>query len=213
MTVNIFETDMVLDADGVVYLPQFSSLLVADVHWGKAETFQKSGIPIPSDIINDDLSKLAAAFERYQPQKIIVLGDLIHSREGITDALVEQISQWRQSIPGELILIKGNHDRSLKLWPQQWHVEIIEEKMQLGHLTLLHEYDETIGDYQISGHLHPVLKLRVSGDRLRLPCFYQQTKALFLPAFCSFAGGFEVELKASEKIYLIVDQDIVVFSP
>ncbi len=65
-------------------------LLVADLHLGKAESFQASGIPLPSDGDLGNLNQLLELAAQLQPERVVVLGDLIHSRIGLTRELREQ---------------------------------------------------------------------------------------------------------------------------
>ena len=67
-----------------VWDPQQRLLLVADLHLGKAETFQSQGIPLPSDGDGATLNALLALAHRLRPAQVVVLGDLIHSRLGLT---------------------------------------------------------------------------------------------------------------------------------
>ena len=66
-------------------------LLVADLHLGKAESFQASGIPLPSDGDLSTLNLLLDLAAQLQPQRVVVLGDLIHSRVGLTGELRAKI--------------------------------------------------------------------------------------------------------------------------
>ena len=95
--------------------PQQGLLLLADLHLGKAESFQAQGIPLPSDGDASTLAALAAVVEQVHPREVIVLGDLVHSRLGVTPALRQQLAQWPQRFDCRLSLIGGNHDRGLVL--------------------------------------------------------------------------------------------------
>jgi DNA ligase-associated metallophosphoesterase len=166
-------------------------LLVADLHLGKAESFQASGIPLPSDGDLSTLNQLLDLAAQLQPQRVVVLGDLIHSRLGLTAELREKIRALPELLGCPLELIGGNHDQGswlegLRAGPPR----------RCGELWLSHEpcappEPELLN---VAGHVHPVAVLGHGGDRLRLPCFawQRQQRQLLLPAFGSLTGGFAV---------------------
>ena len=70
-------------AERALWDPSERQLLLADLHLGKAESFQASGIPLPSDGDLGNLNRLLELAARWQPKRLVVLGDLIHSRLGL----------------------------------------------------------------------------------------------------------------------------------
>ena len=46
-----------------LFLPERGALLVADVHVGKAEAFQRRGVPVPSGVGAADLARLSATID------------------------------------------------------------------------------------------------------------------------------------------------------
>ena len=54
-----------------LWRPQGHELLLADLHLGKAETFQAHGIPIPSDADSGTLNPLLELCHRWQPRRIL----------------------------------------------------------------------------------------------------------------------------------------------
>ena len=168
--------------------PQRRALLVADLHLGKAESFQAQGIPLPSDGDQGNLNRLLALCSRLGPEQVLVLGDLIHSRLGLTGELQEKLAALPDLMGCELVLVGGNHDRgavfpSLRAQPS----------LQVGDWWLSHEPERPpqAGLLNICGHLHPVAQLGQGADRLRLPCFGldQVQQRLLLPAFGDLTGG------------------------
>jgi DNA ligase-associated metallophosphoesterase len=172
-----------------VWDPQRQLLLVADLHLGKAETFQLHGIPLPSDGDAETLNALLTLAHRWQPQQLIVLGDLIHSRLGLTAELRQKLAALPALLGCPLRLIGGNHERG------SWIEDLPQEPAQaLGPWWLSHEPDPQNDRLNLCGHLHPALRLGHRSDRLRLPCFsYSKTQErLALPAFGALTGGMEL---------------------
>ena len=95
--------------------------MVADLHLGKAESFQVQGIPIPSDGDAGTLNTLLALCHHWNPTRLVILGDLIHSRLGLTQHLRDVLRALPDLIDAEVDWIGGNHDRSsvIEGLPQQ----------------------------------------------------------------------------------------------
>ncbi|MEB3333084.1 MAG: ligase-associated DNA damage response endonuclease PdeM [Synechococcaceae cyanobacterium] len=161
-------------------------LLVADLHLGKAETFQAHGIPLPSDGDADTLNALLNLAHRLRPASVLVLGDLIHGRLGLTTELREKLHALPALLGCPLRLIGGNHEHGS-------HLEgLIQEPAQAaGPLWLSHAPDPRAGLLNVCGHLHPAVVVGDTADRLRLPCFAfdRQQNRLVLPAFGRLTGG------------------------
>jgi DNA ligase-associated metallophosphoesterase len=166
-------------------------LLVADLHLGKAESFQASGIPLPSDGDLSTLNQLLDLAAQLQPQRVVVLGDLIHSRLGLTAELRAKIRALPELLGCPLELIGGNHDQGS--WLEGLSAG---SPRRCGDLWLSHEPCTPMEAdlLNVAGHVHPVAVLGKGADRLRLPCFALRRPArqLLLPAFGHLTGGYAV---------------------
>jgi DNA ligase-associated metallophosphoesterase len=164
---------------------------VADLHLGKAESFQASGIPLPSDGDLSTLNQLLDLAAQLQPQRVVVLGDLIHSRLGLTAELRAKIGALPELLGCPLELIGGNHDQGS--WLEGLSAGA---PRRCGDLWLSHEPCTPMEAdlLNVAGHVHPVAVLGKGADRLRLPCFALRRPArqLLLPAFGHLTGGYAV---------------------
>jgi DNA ligase-associated metallophosphoesterase len=177
---------LLLLPEKAVWDPAQELLLLADLHLGKAETFQAHGIPLPSDGDAGTLNVLLALAHRWRPRRVVVLGDLIHARLGITAELRQKLAAPPELLGCPLQLIGGNHERG------SWLEGLPQEPSQTaGPLWLSHEPEPRDGLLNLCGHLHPVALLGERGDRLRLPCFAydERTDRLALPSFGQLTGG------------------------
>ena len=184
--------------------PVQALLLVADLHLGKAESFQAHGIPLPSDGDAQTLNALLELAHRWRPQQVVLLGDLIHDRLGLTESLRQKLAALPALLGCPLRLIAGNHDRG------QWHEGLPQEPAQaIGPLWLSHGPDPHPGLLNICGHLHPVVRLGRGGDRLRLPCFAFDPRChhLVLPSFGALTGGHPYPQPA--ELWVVADGAIV----
>ena len=174
-----------------IWRPAGRELMVADLHLGKAEVFQAHGIPLPSDGDQGTLNPLLELCAHWRPSVLIVLGDLIHGRLGLTDVLRATLRSLPQLCDCPVELIGGNHDRYsiLEGLPQQ-------PSRQLGQLWISHEPEvpppnDAAPLLNVCGHVHPVAQLSQGCDRLRLPCFAyaEREQRLLVPAFGALTGG------------------------
>ena len=162
-------------------------LLLADLHLGKAEAFQASGIPIPSDGDRANLNRLLTLAHGLRPERVIVLGDLIHNRLGLSAELRQKLAALPELLSCPLHLVGGNHDRGS--WIEQLPALA---SLPCGPLWLSHEPEAAPAELlNVCGHLHPVASLGGGADRLRLPCFAldRRQRRLLLPAFGDLTGG------------------------
>lgn len=199
--------------DRAIYLEKFKTLLVSDVHLGKSETFQSRGIPIPNQVNQGSLDRLQTLCQTFQPEQLIVLGDLFHSRFALVDELLEHWSEFMQTIHIPVRLVVGNHDRGLISRLEKWAIDCIPEILQQGNLILSHEPAPQDGCLNICGHIHPCVRIKTRLDNLRLPCFYlkQSEEVLILPSFGEFTGGYEMPLNPGIVAYVPVENTVIPF--
>ncbi|MCP9927516.1 ligase-associated DNA damage response endonuclease PdeM [Cyanobium sp. CH-040] len=187
--------------------PRRGVLLVADVHLGKAETFQVHGVPLPSDGDAGSLNRLLELSHRHRPHRVVVLGDLIHSRLGLTAELRAKLAALPELLGCALELVGGNHERG------SWIAGLPQQPSQaLGPWWLSHEPEPRPGLLNICGHLHPVAVIGRGADRLRLPCFSYDPRAerLALPAFGELTGGHPSP--TGERQWLVAEGAVVPWS-
>ena len=175
-------------AERALWDPQQRLLLLADLHLGKAESFQASGVPLPSDGDLANLNRLLSLAHRLRPALVVVLGDLIHGPLGLTAELRQKLAALPALLGCPLQLVEGNHERG------SW-IEGLEAlpPQQAGPLWLSHgpATPPQDGLLNVCGHLHPVAQVGQGAHRLRLPCFALDRRQgrLLLPAFGELTGG------------------------
>ena len=72
-------------------LPQTNELLICDIHLGKAEYFQQNGIPLTNNSDEQNLLRIKNIVKRHNPKKLIILGDLFHSKYSISESLKSKL--------------------------------------------------------------------------------------------------------------------------
>lgn len=178
------------NADGALFWPRRSVMLVADLHLEKGSWFASLGQPLPPYDSRATMDRMAAAAAQWQPAEIWCLGDSFHDHEGqarldrdAATAITALASRhrWR--------FIAGNHDG---LPDGLWGTGSVEEVLCDG-IVFRHEQDMADPRPQVSGHFHPKVSVQTRGGTLRRPCFACGDRALILPAFGSYAGGLDVD--------------------
>src|SRR4051812_11875531 len=78
------------DARRAVYFQQEKILAVADLHLGYAWSHRAQGQLMPVGAKDDSLARLGELLEDYRPERLILLGDIVH-RALPTAALMEEL--------------------------------------------------------------------------------------------------------------------------
>lgn len=203
-----------LRPERAVLLPGHATLLVADVHIGKARSFRQLGVPVPEGTTQGTLARLAAVIAATRATRLVVLGDLLHSRHARQGAAMEALAAWRAAHASlSITLVRGNHDDHAGDPPASFGIEAVDEPHALGGLMLCHDAASAARlttAPRVGGHIHPCV--RVSGrahDSMRLPCFHLGADALVLPAFGEFTGMHVVHPGAGERAWVVAEDRVV----
>lgn len=178
---------LVADCSGALYWPAERTLIVSDLHFEKASFFASRGLMLPPYDTAATLSALALVLEKFQPLRVIALGDSFHDSAGGA-RLSHDNRKFLLSLQRgrEWIWITGNHDPDF--------IEDIggsfAESFAQRSLSFRHQPG---GDaFEIVGHYHPVARVSVRGRTLRRRCFASSEERMVLPAFGSLTGGFNI---------------------
>lgn len=194
-----------LSAGKAVYWEEERALIVADLHVGKAAHFRKAGIAVPGNIVEEDLYRLQQLITKYNPQRLIVVGDMFHSS---ANNEVQYFRIWRNQFPHiRFELVTGNHDIMDPSVYASLDVQLM-DTLTLGGIYFVHDPKDKPADngelYAMSGHIHPGVWMVGNGrQRLRLPCFYFGAEGAILPAFSAFTGTYCVEPGEDSEVFVI----------
>jgi uncharacterized protein len=196
-------------AEKALYWPASSTLIVADLHWGKAASFRAMAIPVPPGTTAADLSRLDSALERTGARRLLVLGDLLHARAAQdARATLELIREWRRRRAAlECVLVRGNHDLRAGDPPADLDFRVTDVLTESPFV--FRHHPDTSGDgYALAGHLHPSIRLSGRGDRIRLPCFHFGRRMGVLPAFGSFTGTSTPDIEPDDRVFVVGDGEV-----
>ncbi|MEZ4473587.1 MAG: ligase-associated DNA damage response endonuclease PdeM [bacterium] len=194
-----------------LYWPAAGVLAVADLHWGKAETFQQHGVPVSSRLLGDDLARLDAALARTAARRLLILGDLIHGAVGLTRGVVAEATAWLSARPVPVTLTAGNHDAHVATLPAAWGVEVV-DALTLGPFHFCHAPEGEAAGYVWCGHEHPTVRVGGRGG-VRLPAFRVGGRRGVLPAFSAFSGGPAVRRAPGERAFGVAGARVVEVPP
>lgn len=186
---RIGDASLIADGCGVLYWLEHETLLVADLHLEKASHFAGFGSFLPPYDTRETLARLATAIGRYEPKRVVALGDSFHSTRGALDIGAEDLATLQGLQAGrEWVWITGNHDPDIARRVGGTIMGVLE----MGGLTLRHEPSDADARGEIAGHLHPAARLGRGGYALRRPCFVSSRARLVMPAFGAFTGGLNI---------------------
>jgi uncharacterized protein len=218
LRIRVADMDAVLHPSGAALLSSHETLLVADAHFGKAVSFRKLGVPVPSGTTDENLEELSAVLAATRARRLVFLGDFLHSRHSRAPRMFDALARWRARHANvEMILVRGNHDDRAGDPPASLDIQVVDEPYSLGPFALCHHPRPVRGAYVLAGHWHPCISVGGRAfERLRLPCFWfgDDSGALpdnavgVLPAFGRFTGMHRIEPRAGDRIFPVAD-DVV----
>lgn len=198
---------VLLLAQKALYWPAARTLLVADIHFGKAASFRALGVPVPRGTTSANLAALDALLQDFDIARIVFLGDFLHARAAQAAATLQAMLAWRRRHAQlELVLVRGNHDVHAGDPSALLEMTLVDEPFRCGPFALCHHPELACDGYVIAGHVHPVYHLRSGRESLRLPCFVLGARRAILPAFGAFTGGHVLIPQGTDRLYLVADE-------
>jgi len=218
---RIREQQLWLSSDRSVFWEEEKAVIVSDLHFGKTGHFRKSGIAVPQSVYKEDLQRLVAQIQFFQPMQLIIVGDLFHS---YANKELELFRKWRENFPALVIhLIKGNHDILQDDWYREADIRLNQDNLLMNRFHFIHDItdcnskllkqgnsESSPDNYFFSGHIHPGIRISGSGKQsLCFPCFYFGKDYAVLPAFSRFTGVALIAPAKNENVFAIVNDKIV----
>jgi len=188
------------------FLPAASTLVVADLHAGRAAA---TNVGLLLNERRDLLDRLGTAIDETGPETVVFAGDLLH-RFGApserTAGTVRALAGAVRAAGARPVAIAGNHDAGLaRVWPGPVH-----DTYRLDDDTLVchgHEGVDEAAERYVCGHLHPAIEIegRKRDCFLYDPAGYRERPTLVLPAFSTFAAGLRIERRDAVDSPLVPD--------
>lgn len=182
--------------EGALWWAERRLLVVSDLHLEKGSSYARRGQMLPPYDTGATLGVVERLCAALGPERVISLGDSFHDRSA--ELRLSEGDQARiraLTAAHDWLWVEGNHDpdppeclggRSAKVW------------REVG-LVFRHEPAGEPGE--VSGHLHPVAKVRGRGRAVRRPCFATDGARLVMPALGAFTGGLNILDPAFEALF------------
>ena len=196
------------------FWPGAATLIVADIHLGKAAAFRKHGLPIPEGDSQGDLERLTFLIERHGIRRLIIAGDLLHAASSKSLEIRATVAKWRERHRDlDVVLVSGNHDRSSGAIPDDWQIAVHPERLSEAPFAFVHDPADIPADpdlFYFCGHLHPAVSLTEGRMRsLKSACFWQTPHSMILPGFGRFTGSKAIRPAPTDAIFAITERAVV----
>jgi hypothetical protein len=206
--------------DRALYVPPSSTLVVADLHVGRADA---SDVNAPLGEGADLVERLGGAVDAFAPERVVFAGDVLHEFGRVGSGARETLATLTEvcrDAGARPVMVAGNHDGVLSTaWDGPIHDAYVVDGGE-GDVVVCHGHEKpaaptggtsdeeenvTDGDgidagtddrpaLYVVGHDHPAITI----EGQKRPCFlygegvYRGGDLLMLPAFTRVAAGVEV---------------------
>jgi uncharacterized protein len=191
----------VADASGALWHEGERTLMVADLHLEKGSSLARRGMMLPPYDSPTTLAALTLAIARYDPRRVISLGDGFHD-DGAAERLDAHCNAALRAMQSgrDWVWVAGNHDPSAPAGLPGTHMEACE----VAGVRARHEPGAGPDDgtpSEIAGHLHPVARIVGRGGGVRRRCFATDGRRCVMPAFGAYAGGLDLRAAAFSAVF------------
>lgn len=204
----IREQQLELLPQKAIYWHNAHTLIVSDVHLGKASHFRKHGMALPLESGVEDLMMLDDLLLEYAPNRLLLLGDLFHSAYNQEWEKLKALRNQHRNTLFELV--KGNHDVLKDRHYESCNIHVYKEPLYESGFVFAHDQLQEIGEsFCISGHIHPGIKLAGKGKQnLTLPCFYKLKSSMIMPAFGRLTGLYYMPKTKESEIFVLTEDKV-----
>lgn len=176
---------LIADTTGAIFWPAESALIVADLQLSNCSYLEGHDVLLPPYDTASSFEKLEEALDRYEPEKVIALGDSFggsastglshHQKDWLQDMMEGRSWYWVTGDDGyELPAgIGGKVVSQLTLNGVKFRADAVRAPVT----------------NEIAGGLHPVAQVSQYGHVLRGRCFVSNGMRLIMPALGKYSAG------------------------
>jgi len=188
--IELMGEPVALRPSGGLWIEGERALVAGDLHLEKGSSYARGGQLLPPYDTITTLDRLHTEVAALNPRVLILLGDSFHDPQALERLHPDDATRLIALARGRtLVWAEGNHDTrrgrtALGALPGEVVGELV-----LGPLTLRHEPLSGAQPGEVSGHLHPCVKVVAARRGVRRRAFATDGRRLILPAFGAYAGG------------------------
>ena len=205
---NIHNNTLELLPQKAIFWHDTQTLIVSDLHLGKASHFRKHGMAIPMESGTDDLEQLDILLSKYKPKRLLILGDLFHSEYNQEWEYFGTLRRKYENI--KFVLVRGNHDILIEHEYEKFDIQVETEPISENGFVFAHNFVMLKeNEFSISGHIHPGFVLHGKGRQsITLPCFYKKQNTLIMPAFGRLTGLAHMPYDKDAEVFVLTEDAV-----
>jgi len=201
--IELLKEDLFLLPEKALYWQAKKLLLIANIRFGKSESFQIEEI---SKTSNKNWKQIHQLIRLYQPNRLCFLGGLFQSTKIKEWRVFGELIQSYENVSFELVL--GSHENLpaaayLDLGFNKVYETLVEPPFVFSHDLL-----ESSSFYNISAQVKPGIELK-GKKTYKASCFYFGKKQAFLPAFNDFSDLTIMDLKESARVFVLSENQVI----
>jgi len=168
-------------ADGLfLYLKDYQTLILSDVHIGYEESLNRQGVLIPRNNFDDLILRLEKSIhsilKNHKIKLIVINGDLVHEFSKVPSKVKNQVGRFIKFLKNysDVRIIIGNHDKTLRFIVDE---STVVDKILFGDILVIHgdklPSSELLKNIKtiIIGHEHPAVSITSGARSEKFKCF------------------------------------------
>jgi len=201
--------------DKALWFPVEKILCISDLHIGYENSLNSAGVFLPRFQFEQIMSDLKRIFEKTgKVKEVVINGDLKHEFGKISEQEWNEtlkVLDFLQKNAGKVVLVKGNHDKSLEPIARRMEIEVVDfyvggnTRFSHGERLIPECFDKKI-ERIVLGHRHPAVSISDKYKKERYKCFlvgkYKKKEVIILPSFFPLIEGSDIVNSDSNLLFI-----------
>jgi hypothetical protein len=190
------------------------TLIVSDPLMSRATAFPSSDVPYSATAKASSLNRLSTLLNFFEPDLLLILGDLVEPTDSEDMELNESLIYWRRQFHEVNFFRLHNGQPSSPDFLEEFAMKESRENQMLSPFEFQLERKATRG-FSIAGRPHSAIKFldRREGTGVKASCFHLQSACLTLPGFCSSCHGATITPREGDRVFIIGPNEVVEIAP
>ncbi|MBI1292013.1 hypothetical protein GC173_12345 [bacterium] len=188
------------------------TLVISDPLFSRSTAFPSADVPYPNTAKASALNRLTTLLNFFEPELLIILGDVLDPADAEDPELQEGLIYWRRQFSETSFFRIHNGVASSRDFLEDFQLKESRESQHLAPFEF-HLAKVASKGFVIAGRPHPALKFldRREGTGVKASCFHLQSASLTLPGFCSAASATAASIspKDGDRVFIIGPNEVV----